>query len=238
MVADPPIIDVAIPTWPNHPKRIEYLRTMLQAMNDNMKASRNLVLWHCSAETQIDRNHPWQGDELKELCDSWCTSIHWRTLAANLGGNMNAAMAMGSGEFVFLQQDDWVLQHPLDLSPGADLLRRHPEIDIVRYNWPTAPGMEPTFSGDIEGWRLIDVQGKWPYGDDPHLRRRDFMDKWGWYYDKGKHGTASGALMRKLVLGNAKIVVADKPYYKHIGYVSAVVDDVRSGKGRRAEVVE
>lgn len=230
-------IDIAIPTWPNHPKRIEYLRTMLERMLKGLRSDpmRHQFRIYCSYESQQDPDAEWRGSELILLCRDLRINLKWRTELANLGANMNAAMAMGSGEYVYLQQDDWVLQHPLDLSPGADLLRRHPEIDIVRYNWPTSPDMEPTFCGDIEGWRLIDVNGPWPYGDDPHLRRRDFMDKWGWYYDKGKHGTASGALMRDLVKGGAKIVVADKPYYKHVGYVSAVVGDERSGAGRRAE---
>jgi hypothetical protein len=227
-------IDVCIPTWPNHPRRIDYLRQMLEH-NEELRATGFSVRTYCSAESERDPACEWRGDDLEALCDQYAIELKWRIGPANLGANMNATMAMGSGELVYLQQDDWVLQERLDLSAGGRLLLDNPDVDIVRYNWPTAPGMEPTFCGDIKGWRLIDVQGPWPYGDDPHLRRRNFMDMWGWYYDKGKHGTASSALMRKLVLGNAKIVVADKPYYKHIGYVSAVVDDVRSGRGRRAE---
>lgn len=231
-------IDVAIPTWPNHPRRIDYLRQMLEHLEE-LRATGLSLRMYCSAESEHDPACEWCGDDLTALCHQYAIELKWREGRANLGANMNSAMAMGSGELVYLQQDDWVLQERLDLSAGACLLLSCRDIDIVRYNWPTAPGMEPTLAQTFidEGWRMIDVNGKWPYGDDPHLRRRDFMGKWGWYYDKGKHGTASGSLMRKLVAGNAVILVVDKPYYKHIGYVSAVIGDVRSGAGRRAEPI-
>jgi len=170
------------------------------------------------------------------MCYERKIPLEWRPGKANLGANMNAAMRMGEGDFVYLQQDDWCLTDHLDLSDAADLLDEHRDLDLVRFNWPTDPRMLPTFEGDVNGWPKIDVTGRWPYGDDPHLRRRDFMDKWRWYYDKGAHGTASADLMQALVRGNAHIVVSDKPYFQHVGYVSAVVDDVRSGAGRRAEM--
>jgi len=228
------VIDVALVTWPNHPKRIEYLKRTLDSLNAQIFADHHKWRWYCSSESERDPAHSWHGDELAELCRARGVILNYRHGPANLGANMNAAMRMGSGDFVFIQQDDWVLGHPLDLSPGADLLAAHPEIDIVRYNWPGG-SMSPTFAGAIDGWPLIDNRGRWPYGDDPHLRRRDFMEKWGWYYDKGLHGTASATLMGKLIAGKAKIVTADQRYYSHCGYTSANIIDSRPGRGRRAE---
>jgi hypothetical protein len=146
---------------------------------------------------------------------------------------MNAAMAMGQGDFVYLQQDDWRLEYPLDISPGASLLQRFPKVDLIRYSYPSGPDMMPTFYRSTGGWRKIDVKGRWPYGDDPHLRRRDFMSKWGWYIEGGAHGSASGGLMKKLVRGKAFIVAADKSYYRHFGYKSANIVDPRGGNERR-----
>lgn len=232
------VIDIAMTSWPNHPARLGYLREILNAMETYLTTSTHDVRVYLSAESERDPKHEWCGDELEALCQTHGIAMQWRDAPANLGANMNAAMAMGSGELVYLQQDDWRLNAPLDLSPGADLLYRHRDLDLVRYCWPDNDRMRPTFRDDIEGWRLIDLRGKWPYGDDPHLRRRDFMDKWGWYYDRGKHGTASGALMHKLVRRGAKIVVADRCYYQHCGYASAVIDDVRAGRNRRKETMQ
>ncbi len=228
-------IDVAITSWPNHPRRIEYITQVLESLRDRLSAGQHDLRFYCSAETERDPEMSWHAVELVHLCQRRGIELGWRIGEANLGANMNAAMAMGTGEFVCLQQDDWWLKEPLDLSPGADLLTRHRDLDLVRYSWPDGDDMRPTFAGDIEGWRLIDPRGRWPYGDDPHLRRRDFMDKWGWYYEGGRHGSASGELMKKLATGGFRGVVADKVYYEHKGRVSAVVGDVRSGKNRRYE---
>jgi len=206
-------------------------------MREMMTASRHELRLYCSAETEQDPDPrcTWHGQELEALCEEYGVVLKWRHAKANLGANMNSAMAMGSGEYVYLQQDDWCLKHPLDLSPGADLLGRHPRIDFVRYNWPDAEEMRPTFIGKVEGWRMIDPKGNWPYGDDPHLRRRAFMEKWGWYFEGGLHGSASGHLMEQIAQQNGLGVVADKLYYGHLGYVSTVVGDFRDGKNRRYE---
>lgn len=228
-------IDVAMTSWPNHPKRVAYFREVLESLTERLIASEHALRFYCSAESERDAKCTWHGDELTALCHEYGVELKWRDAAANLGANMNAAMRMGTGEFVYLQQDDWRLEYPLNLSLGASLLWRYRDMDIVRYCWPTDPRMLPTLTPGPEGWRAVDPKGKWPYGDDPHLRRRDFMAKWGWYYDKGKHGSASGYLMEKLAKQNGFSVVADKVYYQHIGYASAVLGDQRSGKNRRYE---
>ncbi len=228
-------IDICMTSWPNHPERIKYTRTILEALRDNLIASSHELRFYMSAERQRDPKHTFHSVELVELCDRFNVELQWHEAPANLGANMNAAMRMGTGEFILLQQDDWLLKYPLDLSLGADLLERYNQLDIVRYCWPDNDQMRPTYNGELDGWRTIDPKGKWPYGDDPHLRRRDFMDRWRWYKEGGGHGTASGSVMHMMAKGGALSVVADKVYYAHQGYVSAVLDDRRSGAGRREE---
>jgi hypothetical protein len=103
---------------------------------------------------------------------------------------------------------------PLDLSPGADLLTAHSEVDLIRYLWPESLGCR--FKGDVEGWRRFDLAGPWPYGDEPHLRRRDFMDRHGWYAEGVGHH-AEGNMIRRLVENKATILAADRMYFGHFG---------------------
>lgn len=239
-----PIIDVAITTWPNHPQRLAYFSRTMHAFANLVTASEHELRFYCSAETERDPKTSWHGDDLEELCGDLRIELQWREAPANLGANMNAAMRMGSGDLIFLQQDDWCPIEPFDLSFGAQCLLERgfapTSVDIVRYSWPLDPSMAPTFGqcgfrhlSDI--WKRFSMSGNWPYGDDPHLRRRDFMDRWKWYLEGGLHGTASADLMQTLRDGNALILAAEKVYYQHIGYASAVVGDVRSGANRRYE---
>ncbi len=232
-------IDVAITAWPNHPKRLAYFSQTMAAFRELVTASEHRLRLCCSAETERDPRCEWYGDDLEELCREYHVELQWRDGPANLGANMNAAMRMGDGDLILLQQDDWCPRKRLDLSLGAHTLitplGQRTDVDIVRYSWPEAPNMLPTFGDLWDGWRRLDPAGKWPYGDDPHIRRRDFMDKWKWYYEGGKHGTASADLMGTLARGRALILVDHVNSYRHIGYASAVLGDTRAGRNRRYE---
>jgi len=219
-------IDIAMVTWPNHPKRLEYLQRVVASLHEGLTASQHTLRYYCSAETERDPNRPWCGDELERLCDEYDISLSWRDAPANLGGNMNAVLAMCTAATILLQQDDWRLIHPLDLSPGAEFLLINRRVDLLRYSWPEDPAMLPTFI-EQRGWRQIDSQGKWPYGDDPHLRRQDFMHRHGWYYMGGGHGSASATMMRWLKKKQAVIAAADQTYFKHCGAVTSVIEDKR-----------
>ena len=238
-------IDVAMTSWPNHPDRLVYFRKIVDAHRDFLTASRHALRFYCSAESERDPAHPWCGDELHDLCAERDITLTWRDEPANLGANMNAAMMMCTGSTILLQQDDWLLRRPLDLSDGADFLLAPGHLsvvdspigdspflrpDLLRYSWPEDPAMLPTFIEQPRwphGYRQIDTGGLWPYGDDPHLRRQDFFDRYGWYFEGGRHGTASGSLMRYLVKRQATIAADACVSFKHCGAVSAVIHDHR-----------
>lgn len=223
-------VDINLVTWPNHPKRTEYFCQTVEALKRFLTASRHEIRFHCSAETQQDHRHPWCGDELEEICQEHGIRLAWRSGPANLGANMNSALCMGESPTVLLVQDDWLLLRPCDLSPGVEFMEAG-GADLLRYSFPDVEGMRPTFMEHEDGWLRIDLNGLWPYGDDPHLRRRGFMRDWAWYIEGGGHGSASATLMNHLRLGGADIAVADQwSYFRHIGDVTAVLDDKR---GRR-----
>ncbi|GAF73484.1 unnamed protein product, partial [marine sediment metagenome] len=93
--------------------------------------------------------------------------------------------------------------------------------------------MRPRFQDQPDGWRRIATGQTWLYGDDPHLRRADFMAKWGWYLEGGVHASASSNLMSKLKKGNANIRVADKCYHHHFGKISSYPRSREFRAGRR-----
>ncbi len=215
-------IDVLLVTWPNHARRIEYFRRTVAALRKHLSASRHALRWLCSAESERDPAATWHGDELAMLCREWEIELRWRDEPASLGGAMNAAARLATAPIYFLVQDDWELLAPLDLSPGAELMLAHPELDILRYSYFEHPEHGTRFAGELDGWRVVDIDGCWPYGDDPQLRRLDFHRRWGWYLEGGRHGASESQMLLTLVAGRARIAAADRNYFGHFGEVAAV----------------
>jgi hypothetical protein len=221
-------VDVNLVTWPNHPKRLEYFHETVDAIRRHMTASRHDIRFYCSAESERDSRHMWFGTSLETYCQCQDIELHWRSARANLGANMNAALRLGNSPTVLLVQDDWLLLRDLDLSPGVEFMERG-GADLLRYSFPDIDTMRPMFYEQGDGWLRIDLTSTWIYGDDPHLRRRDFMDTWGWYLEGGGHGMASATLMQTLRCLCADIAVADRAsYFRHFGDVTAVLDDKRN----------
>ena len=224
-------ISIALVTWPNHPRRIEYFRRGIVDLKRRLCVTDPYALEYvCSAETERDPAQSWHGAEVESLCHAHGVRLQWRHGPANLGANMNAALQMCTGELLLLVQDDWHLEARLDLRDGASFLLSNPRVALLRYSWPAG---KCTLRDHPDGWRRIDINGLWPYGDDPHLRRPDFMERYGWYLEGGHHGTASATLMRDLCTARAEIAVAEQVYFRHIGEVSAVLNDSRQRRTSR-----
>lgn len=219
------MIDLVLVTWPNHPSRLAYFGDCINLLKKHLTASEHEIRWLCSAESERDSTKPWQGDELEALCRQHGIALKWREGKAGLGENMNAALRLCTAPLIFLVQDDFYLNGPLDLSLGADYLTEHVEVDLLRYSWP---GDDRVTLVDVpDGTRRFDLDGGWPYGDDPHLRRPDFMERWGWYLENVPHGVSEGDMVHRLIAGGANIAAADRIYFGHGGAVTAVIDDPR-----------
>lgn len=219
-------IDVVLVTWPNHPKRIKYFARTMRALREKLSAARHVLRWLCSAESERDPQSTWHGDELESLCREWGIDLVWRPPPASLGGNMNTACKLARSEVFLLVQDDYQLLEPLDLSPGAEFMAAHPGVDLLRYSYYQHPQHGTQFAGELDGWRLVNLDGYWPYGDDPQLRRPLFALRWGKYLEGGRHGMSESEMLLRLVRGvdsrRPVIAAADRCYFGHFGEVAAV----------------
>lgn len=226
-------VDIVIVTWPNHPKRWQYFLECVGRAYEAITASRHKLRWACSSESERDPAQPWFGDQLAGWCERREIPLVFRQGPASLGAAMNAAGDLIQADYGLLLQDDFWLESPLDLSDGVDWMDAHPEADTLRYSWP---GMERvTVCGELDGLRRLDPHGSWPYGDDPHLRRRNFFERFGRYLEGPPHGNSEGNMLYAMARAGAQIYLADQIYFGHAGAVPAVINDLRerSPEGRR-----
>lgn len=226
-------IDIVIVTWPNHPKRWEYFLWCVGKAFREITARRHTLRWLCSSESERDPLHNWYGEHLAEWCASRGVPLTFRHGPASLGAAMNAAFRLADADYVMLLQDDFLLTEPLDLSDGVDWMNSHPEADTFRYSWP---GMDRvTVIDQVDGYRRLDPNGSWPYGDDPHLRRRSFHQRFGWHVEGPPHGAGESCMLVEFGRRNAQVFLADRIYFGHAGAVPAVINDLRERlpEGRR-----
>jgi hypothetical protein len=188
-------------------------------------ASRHKIHRICISESEHDPLNNWYGPHLEDYCKQIDLPLVYRERKANLGEMMNDAMNASKTKYTMIVQDDWYLEHPCDLSPGINLMEKHPQIDIIRYSWPGETMITP--KGDLEGWRKLDPKGMWPYGDDPHIRRDTFKKRFGPYYTGLRHGSSESDMVYRFGDRNAFVLLADKLYFGHCGEVSAVINDER-----------
>jgi hypothetical protein len=223
-------IDVVLVAFPNHPARIAYFRRTLAALRAHLTASRHTLRFAVSSESEQDHDSTWHGGELEAICLSEDIPLHWRTGPASLGAGMNSALRVGidSGHkanqspMIFLVQDDYELLYPLDLSSGAEMLEANRDVDMIRYSFPTLPEFATQFTGDrIGDFQEVDIDGRWPYGDDPHLRTTRMTDRNGWYAHGIGHA-AEGDMIARLASLRATIYAADKCYFRHFGDIASV----------------
>jgi len=218
-------LTIVFTTWPNHEKRWEYFMTCAPRVIKMLKASNHKIEYACVSESARDPLHTWYGPELKNFCISKNIPLTFRNAKPNLGAMMNSAMEFNSSPLMMIVQDDWYITEECDLSPGIKLMQDHSQIDIIRYSWPESLGV--TVKGEFAGWRKLDPNGMWPYGDDPHIRRSTFVQKFGEYITYGHHGASEGDMVYRFGNRDAFILLADKCYFGHCGEVSAVINDER-----------
>lgn len=226
-------LDIALVAWPNHSARLKAFIDTVHALQVFLITTGLRVSWLCSSESAVDPKHPRGGDQLWEFCAHNNIRLEFRKGAPGLGENMNAALRMCDSEFILLVQDDRPPFRSLDLSHGVSYLRKHPDVALIRYDWPRGrnadTGIERTPRDPVgNGWHRLCCEGPWFYGDEPQLRHRSFMDRYGWYKEGVQHGKSETDMKIRLRYARATIITPQYPYFSHnCGGVSAVLNDVR-----------
>lgn len=226
------MIDVPIVTWPNHPRRFEYLRENVDRLVRWLTADEG-VRFLIASESERDPRHEWCGEQMERLAADHGIAVHYRPDPAGLGENMNHALSLCESDLTLLIQDDHWLLEPLDLTNGAQFMRDNPGVDLLRYSWPGEDRVDLIPQPD--GWARFGLD-KWPYGDDPCLRRGNFAEKFSPYLEAVPHGVSEGDMLRRLRQANAHIRAADRIYFGHAGGVPAAIRDSRPGHERLRDV--
>lgn len=215
-----PKIDVCMTSWPNSPARLGYFTRTIEAIYRHLCACGFVLSFHCSAESRGTEGRPVMRDELEQLCRRFHVKLHWREGNPDLGASMNAALEMGSGEFVLMLQDDFELIGPFSIAPSVMLLTGHPEFCAVRYHCPANQAFRES---TVDGFRVVDLaRSPWPFTDSPSFRQRSMVEQYGPYTEGLPHRAAEYRYGKSLVQQGAKVAATQLPIFRHIGKIPAV----------------
>lgn len=166
-------IDIAMVAWPRTPERLDYMTETLRSIREFVTAPGFDIRLRVSLETIDVSTHLFT--EARKACAEYDATPYWRGKLPSLAGNMNDALMLGHGDYILLTQDDWPWQKTVDISRDAMLLDVLPQYAFVRY---------ATFYTEFAGWIAqgvplgrVNMSGPYPYGDQPHLRRKDFATR-------------------------------------------------------------
>jgi glycosyltransferase involved in cell wall biosynthesis len=218
-----PTIDIALVTWPRMTHRLEALKECHQRLVKHLSAPGYEIRYFCSGESlQVQREDQIR---LKVYCRDNGIPLKWRYDTPNTGANMNHALKMCDGDFIIMCQDDMFLERDLDLAPICKFLDDNKDYALVRFD-----STYTTFKGELQTLpdetKLLDVNmgGRYPYQDEPHIRRGDFAKTFGFYREGGGHGTASASINHFFQKnhGKWKIARTDPRYFTHGGIKSSM----------------
>jgi glycosyltransferase involved in cell wall biosynthesis len=157
-----------------------------------------------------------------------------------LGHNQNKGIRAAKGDYVLHLQDDWECRGPSDfIEAGIELLEERPDVGLVRYydepkNIPFKRHISATgrVSAIFQSKDLA-TQGHFGYSDTPHLKRRNFHERFG-SYAEGVSMTAMEIEMREAFAAQGDV---------HVGFLSGYAEwrhlgggQSRNPSGKRAKL--
>jgi len=155
-----------------------------------------------------------------------------------LGHNQNKGVRAAQGEFLLQVQDDWECRGPSDfLEAGVELLQERPDVWLVRY-YDESVGVPAEHHVSASGrvariYRNQDLAkyGYFAYSDTPHLKRRDFHERFGSYAERVPMTVMEIAMCKAFASQSDAHVAFLEGYsdWKHLGR-----EESRNPSGRRA----
>jgi len=218
-------IAVGFITYPINWYRVDYLGRAIVAAKQCITASQDELVWLCSIELQASDSEECKGALTR--CERHEITPHWHKGRPSMDANENNAMRIAFDElecdYLLLHIDDCYAIRKVDLSQAVSFLDLNSEVDILRYHYSPRPECKPILYPRNGGVFQIDPASKWFYDDSPHVRRADYVERFGWHKegtpeDSGPTETATNATLRAK---GANICAYPSEYFEKHGPVSA-----------------
>lgn len=207
-------------------KRTEYALATIAAARELLHYEGPLT-WYVADDGSQAGHFRAIGDALNELGASICGA---HSMRRGYGGNANAAWGAADeiGDLTLFLEDDFVLTHPLDLTPHAYALMDSEQLGMIRLGYIDGSKLEPaqTFAGR----RYHTIPRDWPdtsfyaFTGHPSLRHARYRAAYGDYPVGLGPGDTELAYAYQYRVGSGPLIVwpegyPEQGYFAHIGEV-------------------
>jgi len=211
------IVEIAIMAWPVCYERLAYLCETIDALKSNLTGECEFR-WSCNAESS-PQGELWFGNELEEISIIAGLQLTWRKGLPDLGSNINETFRRSTSDYIFLCQEDRVLNKPLDLTNSVELLEKYPKIAAVWYDW-LPPGNSSW--GKIGEFWLNSPTSIWLIADREMLIRRSFTRRFGLWLEGKPLGIAEMEMNRRMKRFCTTVAHPKEVYFDHRGDVGTI----------------
>ncbi len=210
-------IEVALTAWTNNPARLSYFSMTMQALRDNLTASRhNLTrILVCSEELTDEYQWPFE-----KLCQRFGVDLHYHPEPAEIGRNHNFKLGHERATYVLSTECDCHLTKPIDISDDIDFLEANHEFLMVRYKASFTTRMQTLAPGLTE----LAPKSSWPYSNMAHLRHRERFATLGPYAEDVGWGGQEIYMGRTISRSGFRLAFREPGVFEHIGRFAAHQD--------------
>jgi len=213
---DLPVVSIIIVTY----FRKREIRLTIDALRKHIKYSPERLRWHICDDGSPSGYIPNLLRDFPELNFTYTV-----TNRKGWGANVNAALRQIKTSYVYLTEDDYILQRDLDLSANVALMEAEKQIGLVRFGIvghgfacrmhetdirARIPDYQEndsnrgyTGAGKLNWWEIVHEQPPGPftfyrYSNRPHLKHRRFHDFYGLYPEGLSLGATEDAMNHQI----------------------------------------
>jgi len=173
-------------------KRTEEAVRTIRGVSDNLIYPKDKRAWFVND----DGSPPEHMQEIRRTLDRCGEQLIWANTVRLGGGTYfcgagwNAALGNGHqySDFVLWLEDDWVLEHPLEIERHIRLLAEREDVGIVTYRGLTEGSDVTITTHDGYHYLMFLRTSDMAYSGNPHLRHARFVRTYGWFTDRQNPG--------------------------------------------------
>lgn len=205
-------IDLILTHWARYKSRVKCLKDTLNSLKTKLSATGHKLIITVGAES---RDAPYQA-EARLLCRDLGVNFLENPDEPNLGRNLNNLHQGTKNPWVLYVQDDFELELPLEIGPDVDLMIANPSIDMIRYTWRKINPADYHVSTYRSDLFQLNHPCSHLYSDNPHLRRRDWLERTGPYVTQD-NAACENLMRRRANELSMKVLLTSKQPFRHSG---------------------